>query len=72
MSMHTGVQDFGVGNGHSGVEAAGTGESNAPGRNRLERARDGTVGVAQYVMSPPYMGERVVSMEADTCKGVSP
>jgi hypothetical protein len=70
--MHKGIQHLVIGNEHSGVEAAETGESNAPARNRLERAKDGTVGVAQYVMSPPYMAERVVSMEAVTCNGVSP
>ena len=35
---------------HSGVEAAGTGESDARERGRECCARDGTVGVAQYVM----------------------
>ena len=36
-------------NGHSGVEAAKTGESDAQERRRECSARDGTVGVAQYV-----------------------
>jgi len=54
-----------VGIGYYGVKAAKTGESNAQGR--WGRARDGTVGVAQYVLGPPYRAERVVSMEVITC-----
>ncbi len=37
-------------NGYSGVEAAETGESDARERGRECCARDGTVGVAQYVV----------------------
>jgi hypothetical protein len=70
--MHKGIQHLVIGSEHSGVEAAETGESNAPARNRLECAKDGTVGVAQYVIGSPYMAERVVSMESATCDGVSP
>jgi len=40
-----------VGSGYSGVKAAETRESNAQGRWRY--ARDGTVGVAQYVIAQP-------------------
>ena len=38
-----------VSNGHSGVEAAETGESDAQGGDSKCRANDGTVGVAHYV-----------------------
>ena len=39
--------------GPPGVEAAETGESDAQALNRKEGARDGTVGVAQYVTNHP-------------------
>ena len=55
---------------YSGVKAAETGESNAQGR--WGRARDGTVGVAQYVVTPPYRAGRVMSMEVITINGLSP
>jgi len=44
--------ETGATNGHSGVEAAKTGESHARKHGRECCARDGTVGVAQYVV--PY------------------
>jgi hypothetical protein len=45
-------------NGYSGVEAAETGESDAPERGRECCARDGIVGVAQYVSDALYMVQR--------------
>lgn len=47
-------------NGHSGVAAAETGESDAQERGRECSARDGTVGVAQYVV-PHLTGRRAMS-----------
>ena len=53
-------------NGHSGVEAAETEESDAREYGRECCARDGTVGVAQYVMTHPT-GHRAKSQcEAGT------
>lgn len=45
-------------NGYSGVEAAETGESDARERERECCARDGIVGVAQYVSAALYMVQR--------------
>ncbi len=55
----------------SGVEAAETGESDAQARETEGRARDETVGVAQYVVAPPYRAEKVVSTEVITLNRVS-
>lgn len=49
----SGPQHGAATNGHSGVEAAETGESDALERGRECCARDGTVGVA-HVVYPPY------------------
>jgi hypothetical protein len=43
------IPDLVVSDGSAGVEAAETGESDALARNKEGCARDGTVGVAQYV-----------------------
>jgi hypothetical protein len=45
--------DLSLPNGHSGVEAAETRESDARERGRECSARDGIVGVAQYVIPYP-------------------
>jgi hypothetical protein len=45
-------------NGHSGVEAAETGESDARERGRECCARDGIVGVAQFASGALYMVQR--------------
>ncbi len=60
-------------NGHSGVEAAETRESDARERGRCS-ARDGTVGVAQYVIAYPTgqrgkesMSETLVHLVYSVC-----
>ena len=56
-------------NGYAGVEAAETGESDARERGRECCARDGTVGVAQYVSyySTGHRGEESMRGRHESC-----